>query len=442
MLFPVKSIIRRGLLLAGLAFAAQACDEMNGDVIPSDEEIDQAVDLDAALAVNGPVLVDLVQASNLTGASTISIVKEPSKGTVSILSSALLLYTPNENFTSGTDQVVYSVCAGGKCDEGTIQFTYVSDETKCYSMAVPDLGYGKPTDPQIVVDVLANDILCDDQFDVSTLKVPSQPAQGEAKIIDGMLFYYPVTDYAGPVYVVYSVAGRANPNKLYYGMVSISVHPETITLQAVNDVFNYTAAEYAALLEAWPGNQITYTLPQIFGNDQIGDVTYIELEVAIVEQPQHGTATYEQNEVFRYRPTDGYRGSDSFAYKICYDGQCSQATVTINVGEAEGPVQAVNDEIVYTHAQYLDMIASQGALNIPFNDIVGNDELNGVPTNQLQITTPQQPYSGSIQYFSLEMFKFIPNNHFGGQESFIYMICHDGQCSETTVTITITGWPQ
>src|SRR5687767_6199358 len=103
MLFPVKSIVRRSLLLAGLALAAQACDEMSGDVIPSDEEIDQAVDLDAAMAVNGPVLVDLVQASKLTGASTISIVQEPTRGTVSILSSALLMYTPNEDFTSGTD---------------------------------------------------------------------------------------------------------------------------------------------------------------------------------------------------------------------------------------------------------------------------------------------------------------------------------------------------
>lgn len=441
MLFPVKSIIRRSLLLVGLALAAQACDEMSGDVIPSDEEIDQAVDLDAAMVVNGPVLVDLVQASKLTGASTISIVQEPTKGTVSILSSALLMYTPNEDFTSGTDQVVYSVCADGKCDEGTIEFTYVSDETKCYSMAVPDQGYGKPTDPQIVVDVLANDILCDDQFDVATLKVTNQPAQGEAKIIDGLLFYYPVTDYAGPVYVVYSVAGRANPKVLYYGVASISVHPETITVQAVNDVFNYTAAEYAALLEAWPGNQITYPLSAIFGNDQIGGVQYIELEVSIVTPPQHGTARYEQNEVFRYSPEDGYSGSDSFTYQICYDGSCSQATVSINVGEA-GPIQAVGDDIVYTHAQYLEMMANYDALNIPFQDIIGNDVLNGVPTNQLQITTPQQPYSGSIQYFSLEMFKFIPNNHFGGQESFIYMICHDGQCSETTVTITITDWPQ
>jgi hypothetical protein len=442
MLFPVKSIIQRSLLLAGLAFAAHACDEMSGDVIPSDEEIDQAVDLDAALAVNGPVLVDLVQASNLTGASTISIVKEPSKGTVSILSSALLLYTPNADFTNGTDQVVYSVCAGGKCDEGTIQFTYVSDGTRCYSMAVPDQGYGKPTDPQIVIDVLANDILCDDQFDVSTLKVPNQPAHGEAKIIDGVLFYYPVTDYAGPVYVVYSIAGRANPSKLYYGMASISVHPETITVQAVNDVFHYTAAEYAALLEASPGNQITYTLPQIFGNDQTGGVQYIELEVSIVTQPQHGTARYEQNEVFRYKPEDGYSGSDSFTYQICYDGYCSQATVSINVAES-GPVQAVADEIVYTHAQYLAAINGFGALNIPFDNILGNDVLGGAPINQVQVTIPdQQLYEGSVQYFSLEMFKFTPNNHFGGHASFVYIICYDGQCSETTVTITVPDWPQ
>ncbi|MBT1686771.1 Ig-like domain-containing protein [Dawidia soli] len=441
MLFPVKSIIRRSLLVAGLALAAQACDEMSGDVIPTEEEIDQAVDLDAALAVNGPVLVDLVQAAKLTGAATISIVQEPTKGTVSILSSALLMYTPNKDFTNGTDQVIYSVCAGGNCDEGTIDFTYVSDETKCYSMAVPDLGYGKPTDPQIIVDVLENDILCDDQFDVSTLKVVSQPTAGEAKIIDGLLFYYPVTDYAGPIYIVYSVAGRANPNTLYYGMASISVQPEVITLQAVNDAFHYTAAEYAALLEASPGNQITYPLSAIFGNDQIGNLTYIELDVEIVDAPAHGTARYEQNEVFRYTPAEGYRGSDSFVYKICYDGQCSQATVSIDVAETQ-PLRAVADEIVYTHAQYLDMIGTYGALNIPIDNIFGNDVLNDVPVSQLQVTTPQQPYSGSIQYFSLEMFKFTPNNHFDGSESFIYMICHDGQCSETEVTITVTDWPQ
>jgi hypothetical protein len=439
MLFSGKSILRRSLLLAGLAFAAQACDEMSGDVIPSDEEIDRAVDLNAAMAVNGPVLVDLVQAAKLTGPATISIVKDPTKGTVEILNSALLLYTPKVDFTNGSDQVVYSVCADGHCDEGTIDFNYVSGETKCYSMAVPDVAAGKPTDPYIFVDVLKNDILCDDQFDVSTLKVVNPPPAGEAKIIDGILFYYPVTDYAGPVYIVYSVTGRANPSTLYYGMASITVQPETLTLRAVNDVYDYTLAEYNALLEADP-HTIVYPQSEIFGNDDLGNLTYNDLTVEIVQAPANGSVIFEQNLGFFFRPTEGYRGSDTFTYKICADGQCSQATVSINVAGAG--IRAVADEFVLTHAQYLQAIEQYGALNIPFDNILSNDDLNGVAMNQLQVTTPQQPYSGSVQYFSLEMFKFTPNNHFGGSETFIYMICHNGQCSETNVTITVTGWPQ
>jgi hypothetical protein len=440
MLFSVESILKRSLLLAGMAFAAQACDEMSGDVIPTDEEIDRAVDLNAAMAVNGPVLVDLVQAAKLTGPSTISIVKDPTKGTVEILNSALLLYTPNKDFTNGTDQVVYSVCGDGHCDEGKIDFTYVSDEAKCYSMAVPDAASGKATDEYIFVDVLKNDILCDDTFDKSTVKIVNQPPAGEAKIIDAMLFYYPAADYVGPVYIVYSVAGRANPNTLYYGMATITVQPAVPTFQAVNDVFNYTWLEYDALLEADPYT-IVYPQAGIFGNDLIGEAGYDDLTVEIVEGPATGTVIFERNLGFFFRPSQGHRGSDSFTYKICYNGECSQATVSINVGEM-GPIQAVNDEIVYTHAEYLNMLASYDALNIPFDRIINNDVFSGIPINRLTFDVPQQPSTGSVQIYQPDIFRFYPDNDFGGRVTFIYTICSTTNCTEATVTIIISDWPQ
>jgi hypothetical protein len=430
-------LLYRCLLIPALLIAF-GCDDLGKDVVPPAEKVDQAADLNSTLAVNGPVLVNLVQSSNLTGNATISIVEQPTKGTLAILNSALLKYTPHQDFTSGNDHATYQVCVDGNCDTGRIDFNYESNGGQCQVTAVYDKASGLPTAAQIVVDVLRNDITCGGQFDVSTLKVVEAPAHGEAKPIDGLIFYYPEEDYQGAVGLVYSVALRSAPTVLYYGVLDITLQPAPAALTAVPDEFSYLYAEFADLSNS--GTRMNFALNDILGNDELGALGYTDLTVTITRQPTRGTVTYYFNELFQWNPGTMFSGTDSFAYRICHNGDCSEAEVQITVAEPEPAPVAVPDDVVMTRASYDDAIQA-GYIYFPYQNLVQNDNYNGIPTSEVVMSVSAQPETGgTVQLLGQDVFKFVPTGAFAGQMSFKYQLCYGDRCSEAVVTFTVTGW--
>jgi large repetitive protein len=433
-----SKILYRCLLMPALLIAALSCDDMSKDVVPSQEKIDQATDLTSTLGTQGPVLVNLVSGSNLTGNATISIVEKPAKGTLAILNSALLMYTPNADFDNGTDHAIYQVCVGGDCDTGRIDFNYVTPDGQCRAAAVYDHAVGKPTDAQVVIDVLKNDITCGGQFDVSTLKVVTQPEHGDAAPVDGLIFYHPEGGFQGTVHLIYSAALRTAPSVLYYGAVDIELAPAPVAVTAINDAFNYTYAEFVDL--SYSGTRMNYSLESILGNDQIGGLTYNDLTITITRQPAHGTVTYYSRELFQWVPGSVFSGTDSFAYQICANGQCSEGEVQITIAEQEGPKPTpMPDDVVMTRAEYDDRIQA-GYLYFTYQTIIGNDDFDGVPESEVQIMVSAQPEYGTVTYLSPDVFKFVPSANFAGETFFKYMMCYNGQCTQATVTITVTGW--
>jgi len=433
-----SKILYRCLLAPALLAACWACDDMSKDVVPPQEKIDQATNLTSTLAVNGPVLVDLVKSSNLTGNATITIVEQPAKGTLAILNSALLKYTPYLDFISGNDHATYKVCVDGTCDTGQIEFKYVTPDGECRVTAVYDHAAGKAGDANVVVDVLKNDITCGGQFDVNTLKVVTQPEHGEAGPLDGLIFYHPDPAFQGTVHLIYSVALRSAPSVLYYGVVDIDLAATPAALTAVNDAFSYTYAQFADI--SAQGVRVNYSLDAILGNDQIGKLTYNDLTISITRQPAHGSVTYFSRELFQWAPGSVFSGTDSFAYQICYNGQCSEGVVHINIGEQEGPRPTpMPDDIVMTRAEYDDAIQA-GYLYFTYQKIVGNDDFDGVPATEVQIMVSAQPEYGTVTYLGPDVFKFVPSASFAGSTFFKYMMCYNGVCVDATVTITVTGW--
>jgi hypothetical protein len=429
-------ILYRCLLIPALLMA-WGCDDMSNDVVPPDEKIDQAANLTSTLAVNGPVLVDLVQGSTLTGNATFSIVEQPTRGTLAILSSALLKYTPHQDFTSGNDHATYKVCVDGNCDSGRIDFNYVSQGGQCQAAAVYDKASGRATDPQVVVDVLRNDVACGGQFDVNTLKVVEAPAHGEAAPVDGLIFYYPQDDYQGSVQLIYSVALRSAPDAKYYGVVDITLQPAPVALTAVDDAFSYSYAEFADLSNL--GVRMNYSLEDILGNDELNGLAYSDLTVTITRQPTHGTVTYYFNELFQWNPGSVFSGTDSFAYRICHNGECSEGEVQIAIAE-EGPKPtAVPDDIVMTRAEY-DNAMLAGYIYFPYQQLVENDDFDGLAQSEVIMSVGAQPETGTVTLLGQDVFKFVPSGIFAGEMFFKYQLCYDGKCSEAVVTFTVTGW--
>lgn len=424
--------------IPALLAIAWGCDDMSKDVVPPDDKIKKAADLSSTMSINGPVLVDVVQGSRLTGNATISIVEQPGRGTLAILSTALLKYTPNADFTSGSDHATYQVCVGGDCDTGRLDFNYVGAATECQVTLAYDRASGLATDAHIVIDVLKNDLACGGQFDVGTLAVVGAPEHGDAAPVDGLIFYYPNDSYHGKVSFIYRVALRSNPDVFYYGLVEVTIQPGATALTAVNDHFTYTAAEFASLL-AESGNRVNYTLDEIFGNDVIGGLAYNDLQVSIVSQPSHGEVTYYAGEIFQFSPVDFFTGADSFTYRICNNGQCSEATVQITVTENAVQLQAMPEDLVLTRAQYDYMMTNHGYLYFSADQLLANDELDGLFYSQLQISIAVQPATAQVTY-SPEMFRLTPGEGFDGEAFFTYRICYGDVCSTAVVGVTISGW--
>ncbi len=438
----LKKINRNISILLLIACAMQqACDEAAPDVIPTSEEVDAAMDTDVPLT-NGPVIVNLIQSTNLLGDATIAISKVPEKGIIEILESALLKYTPNEQFTDGVDSATYTICVGDNCDAGTLTFRYEIDTDGCVIKTENDFVSVPLPSQQVVIEILDNDEPCQGAFDVPTLTIVSLSG-GEAVATDGLIFYYPVDGLEGSAELIYSIATQNEPEVLHYGVVSIDLLPEEVAELATNDdTFEYTYEEYQDELLQY--NSLGIDLADILANDSLEQQPLGALEISLADQSTSGTTTYNSGEFFAYRPGETFTGSDSFTYQVCIDGRCSKATVTILVTdfpeEEERTISAVDDQFELSVTD-LENYGEAERFLFSIDEILGNDEMGQLAYNQLEsVSITTQPSSGIALYYSLESFSFQLGEDFQGTDRFVYQICGNGECSEATVSITVTDW--
>jgi len=103
---------------------------------------------------------------------------------------------------------------------------------------------------------------------------------------------------------------------------------------------------------------------QLTATDADGD----RLEYVIVDAPLHGSVTLHENGCFTYTPDAGYKGSDTFSYRV-YDGTCSSSikTVTINIDETPDITPAAPDNLTVT-------ALSTTKLELHWNDNADNEE--------------------------------------------------------------------
>jgi len=428
------------MLLPALIIAI-GCDDMSRDVVPPDDKIDKAGDLTSTLIVNAPVVVDLLQGSSLTGNATISIVEAPAKGTLNILTGSLLKYTPREDFTSGKDHATYRVCVDGDCDTGLLEFNFSGDGDSCKPTAVFDHLAVLNTSKQVFVNILANDIACGGEFDIHTLRIDAQPEHGSATISDGGVLYILPSDFLGADPFIYSVALKSAPDVRYFGIAEVEIKSVSTPLTVVDDIFHYPATEFAQMIRE-TGNRINFSLDQIFGNDDLGSLKYNDLNVTVT-RPGQGTVTYFPNEIFQYAPgVVPPTRSDVFEYQVCHKAECSNwGKVIIYIDEDGSTPIVVADEIILTRAQYDEMIATRGALNLAYSQIIGNDQMGTAPASQIEVVAIS-PGEGQVTYFKLEMFKFVPNESFHGETYIQYKLVNTftNLYGYNLIHIKVTDW--
>jgi predicted extracellular nuclease len=292
-------------------FTVMVCDDT--DLIPLCDE--QAVtltvtevntapvadDLTATTPEETPVDVTLVATDVDGNTLTYAIVAQPAHGTVTLVDN-VATYTPALNFNGG-DSFTYKANDGIADSEMavvTITVTPVND-----APVAEDDQY--VTDEDVTLTVLAPGVL-DNDFDVEGEEMTIIPVADVSNgtlnwTLNGGFTFTPDAKFNGTDTFSY---------KLFDGDAYSNVATVTITVTPVNDWPIANDDFY----EVVTGNELVKDAAEgILANDVLLDPDE-QVSIQILEGPQHGTLSMNDDGSFTYTPDAGFMGTDTFRYMV------------------------------------------------------------------------------------------------------------------------------
>jgi VCBS repeat-containing protein len=267
-----------------------------------------SVNEDTGLTVSAPGV--LANDSDVEGDSLVAVlVSGPSHGVLNLNADGSFSYTPSSNF-NGSDSFTYQAKDpyNALSNVATVSITVnaVNDAPVCTSPQSASTNEDTALNASVVCTDVDNDTL--------TYSSVSNPSHGTLTLNSaGTFTYSPNANYNGSD----SFTFKAND-----GNADSNVATFNITITAVNDA---PVATSDSATVAKNGSVAIFVLTNDYDVD--GDT----LTVTSFTQPAHGTVAYStKNKNFRYTPTKGFSGTDSFTYTIS-DGHGGTATATVTI---------------------------------------------------------------------------------------------------------------
>ncbi|MFT5517161.1 MAG: VCBS repeat-containing protein, partial [Rhodothermales bacterium] len=369
-----------------------------------------ATELVVTAEANTAVLITLAATDPEEKPLTYSIVIPPASGTLSPVSGATVLYTPNNGF-QGTDLFTYAASDGVNTSvPATVAVTVNAPNLP--PVVQPD-GYAGPEDTILTVPapgVLSND--SDPNGHAIQAALETSPDHGVVTLLpDGSFTYTPDPNYFGPDAFTYVAADAQSVSTA--AMVTLVITP-------VND----KPTVQNATLEAVAGIPAQVTL---VGADVEGSA----LTFALIVPPQNGDVTMAGN-VATYTATSSFRGTDDFFVRASDGTSTSElASVTVTVTGNDAPL-AVPDTYTVDEDDVLSVNAAGGVLS---NDT----DVDGDPLTAVLVVDASH---GNISLNPDGGFFYEPDVDFFGQDSFGYQATDGMAPSETafaTITVNPTG---
>ncbi len=335
-------------------------------------------------------------------------VTEPDNGTVEILPSNQVLYTPDAGF-SGTDSFSYTVSDGTV--ESTAQVT-VSVESTNSAPTAQDDSVSTSEDTEILIPILANDRDPDgDDLDVT---ITSAPSNGFAALQGGSVLYTPATGFSGIDAFDYTVTDP--DGEFATATVTIIVSDSNAAPIAVDDFRSTEEDDPVAIV--------------VLGNDSDADGD--SLQVAVESAPANGTANVLNNGAIVYTPDAGFTGTDEFTYSITDPSGASDTANVIVIVSAIEPVIPVN-----TAPQAANDAVSTAQDTAVVVDVLAND--SDADGDALTISISEAPASGTVAVQN-ESVLYTPASGFTGTDEFEYTVTDPSGATDTaTVSISVSS---
>jgi uncharacterized repeat protein (TIGR01451 family) len=323
-------------------------------------------------------------------------------------------YTPNANF-NGPDVFTYQVCdVNSNCSVATVtlNITAVDD----IPVAVDDV-ITTPEDTDLRGSVASNDAPSGDGGNTWSLVGTNGGALHGTLILntDGTFTYVPEANYFGNDEFTYQLCD---------GDGDCSVGTVSITINNVNDL-------PVALNDVASTPEDTNMNGSVIGNDiASGDGGNAWSLVGLNGGASHGTVTMTADGRYTYSPAANFNGTDIFTYHMCdATGDCSTATVTINVTSQNDAPVAVNDT---------GTTLEDNALN---STVATNDSPSGDGGNAWSLVGRNGGALHGTVVMNLDgTYTYTPRANYNGTDEFTYNLCDlNGDCSVAGVSITIVS---
>lgn len=173
---------------------------------------------------NGSVLIDLTPlAFGMSAIHGLTIVNQPTRGTIEPVDDLLFRYDPHPAFIEGTDNIIFAFSSpDGIHLNHTVTIHAVENVSLFPCGVVPVHDRANIIGSSIaVIHPLENDRVCRVETGTVTITIRSEPEHGEATIDGQSVVYTPGADFTGYDEFIYALS-KAGSDSLVYGLVSLA----------------------------------------------------------------------------------------------------------------------------------------------------------------------------------------------------------------------------
>jgi len=315
---------------------------------------DDSTNAESNTPVTLPVLNNDSDPDDNIDPTSVTIVSSPSKGDVTVDAFGSITYTPNPDFTTGTDTLVYQVCDSGMpplCDTATVEITMPQSPNPppvANSITTPTIFNNTTVS---IPPLSATDDGTIISYTIDTLPSPEQgvlylgdPDAGGVPITPGQtlspddiakLVFKPDPDFTGNASFTYTttdnLGAESSPALVTIPVVAPPNHPPVASDKNTSTDINTPV-----------------TIP-VLNNDSDPDGNIDVGSLEIFSPPENGTVTINDDGTITYTPNPNFTaGTDTFTYQICDNGDpelCDTATVTVVVPIPVNPPPVADNKV-------------------------------------------------------------------------------------------------